>query len=108
MTLSRRDFLKIGGASCLVAGAGALAGCSPAGEQKATEPVSAGADTGEGLAGYAPVNFTEETEILIIGTGYAGLGAAMAPSSRQIKRAAHRAAKKVNQAVDHLADSLEM
>ncbi|WP_160213524.1 FAD-dependent oxidoreductase [Adlercreutzia aquisgranensis] len=80
MTLSRRDFLKIGGASCLVAGAGALAGCSPAGEQKATEPVSAGADTGEGLAGYAPVNFTEETEILIIGTGYAGLGAAMAPA----------------------------
>ncbi|WP_165249549.1 FAD-dependent oxidoreductase [Adlercreutzia sp. ZJ141] len=80
MTLSRRDFLKVGGVTCIVAGAGtALAGCSPKsdGSEKATQ-------TGEGseaaLVGYQPVNFTDETDILIIGTGYAGLAAAMAPA----------------------------
>ena len=80
MTLSRRDFLKVGGATCIVAGAGAaLAGCSP--QDNASENLAA---TGEGaeasLAGYQPVNFTDETDILIIGTGYAGLAAAMAPA----------------------------
>ena len=78
MTISRRDFLKIGGASCIVAGAGAaLVGCSPAGgaDDKAL------AETGEAaLVGYAPVNFTDEVDILIIGSGYAGLAAAMAPA----------------------------
>ena len=52
MTISRRDFLKIGGASCIVAGAGAaLVGCSPAGgaDDKAL------AETGEAtLVGYSP------------------------------------------------------
>ncbi len=78
MTISRRDFLKIGGASCIVAGAGAaLAGCSPAGGE-AEAPL---AETGEAaLVGYAPVNFTDEVDILIIGSGYAGLAAAMAPA----------------------------
>ena len=33
----------------------------------------------------------------------------MTPSStRQIKRAAHRAAMRVNEAVDHLADAMDM
>lgn len=78
MTISRRDFLKIGGASCIVAGAGAaLAGCSPAGGE-AEAPL---AETGEAaLVGYAPVNFADEVDILIIGSGYAGLAAAMAPA----------------------------
>ena len=48
MTISRRDFLKIGGASCIVAGAGAaLAGCSPAGGE-AEAPL---AETGEAASG---------------------------------------------------------
>ena len=57
MTLSRRDFLKIGGASCIVDGTGAaLVGCSPAGGSS-DAPL---AETGEtSLVGYAPVNFTE-------------------------------------------------
>ena len=53
MTISRRDFLKIGGASCIVAGAGAaLAGCSPAGGE-AEAPL---AETGEAalVAAMAP------------------------------------------------------
>ena len=36
------------------------------------------------------------------------LGATMAPSSRQIKRAAHKAARRVNEAIDHLADAMDM
>lgn len=76
MTLSRRDFLKIGGASCLVAGTGAaLAGCASSDD---SAPL---ADTGEAaLVGYQPVSFAEETDILIIGSGYAALAAAMAPA----------------------------
>jgi len=75
MALSRRDFLKVGGSACIVAGAGAaLAGCSPSGKK------SSGTADGDGLVGYKEVDFTKETEILIIGTGYAGLAAAMAPA----------------------------
>ncbi len=38
----------------------------------------------------------------------AAMGAMMAPSSRQIKRTAHKAAKRVNEAIDHLADAMDM
>ena len=78
MTVSRRDFLKIGGASCLVAGAGAaLAGCGPA-SKGSDAPL---ADTGElALVGYRPVAFAEEVDVLIIGSGYAGIAAAMEPA----------------------------
>ena len=30
------------------------------------------------------------------------------PSSRQIKRTAHKAARRVNEAIDHLADAMDM
>lgn len=36
------------------------------------------------------------------------LGMAVAPSRRQIRRTAHMAAKRVNQAVDRLADAMDM
>jgi len=36
------------------------------------------------------------------------LGMAMAPSRRQLRRTAHMAAKRVNQAVDRLADAMDM
>ena len=35
----------------------------------------------------------------------AALGTMLAPSGRELKKAAHRAARKVNQAVDHFTDS---
>jgi len=38
----------------------------------------------------------------------AAWGMSMAPSHRQLKRAAHQAAKRVNQAVDRLADAMDM
>lgn len=71
-TLNRRNFLKgaIASGAVLVAG-GALAGCASGGSQSATE--------GDALVGYAPINFAEETDVLIIGTGIAGLSAAMDP-----------------------------
>ena len=36
------------------------------------------------------------------------MGITMAPSSRQIKRTAHKAARRVNEAIDHLADAMDM
>ena len=80
MALSRRDFLKVGGSACIVAGAGAaLAGCSPnGGQSNDAKPAEGGADAS--VVGYEPVSFDKETDILIIGTGYAGLAAAMAPA----------------------------
>ena len=36
------------------------------------------------------------------------MGMTMAPSSRQIKLTAHRAARRVNEAIDHLADAMDM
>ena len=36
------------------------------------------------------------------------LGMTMAPSHRQLKRAARMAAKRVNQAVDNLADAIDL
>ena len=36
------------------------------------------------------------------------LGMTMAPSHRQLKRAARMAAKRVNQAVDNLADAMDL
>ncbi len=36
------------------------------------------------------------------------IGMTMAPSHRQLKRAAHQAAKKVNQAVENLAEAIDL
>lgn len=36
------------------------------------------------------------------------LGMTMAPSKRQIKRAAHMATKRVNEAVENLADAMDL
>ena len=70
-TLDRRNFLKgaIASGAVLVAGT-ALAGCA-SGESKGAE--------GDTVVGSAPVEFAEETDVLIIGTGIAGLSAAMDP-----------------------------
>ena len=38
----------------------------------------------------------------------AALGMNMAPSHRQIKRAAHMAAKRVNEAVENLAEAMDL
>lgn len=70
-TYDRRGFLKgaLASGAVLLAG-GAMVGCS--GEK---EPAS----DGDTLVGFEPVNFSEETDVLIVGTGIAGLSAAMDP-----------------------------
>lgn len=76
-SMNRRDFLKMATATgaVLVAG-GALAGCaSPSGGSNAGSDASGS----EKLIGYAPINFAEETDVLVIGTGIAGMSAAMDP-----------------------------
>ena len=79
--LDRRSFLKAAVASgaVLVAG-GALAGCSPSGSGS-----SGTAAAGDSVVGATAVNFTEETEVLILGTGIAGMSAAMDPVEAGIK-----------------------
>lgn len=68
-TLNRRNFLKgaLASGAVLMAG-GALAGCA-----------SEGGNSGDTVVGFAPVEFAEETDVLIVGTGIAGLSAAMDP-----------------------------
>ena len=69
-SLDRRGFLKtfaIGSAAAMVAGAG-LAGCAP--QQKGS--ANATTVSGAGL----PEKWDEECEVLVIGSGYAGLAAA--------------------------------
>lgn len=70
MTLSRRDFLKVGGSACLVASSAALVGAGA---------TAAFADEEAIIPGAQPVNFAQEADVLIIGTGFGGLAAAMEP-----------------------------
>ncbi len=70
--LTRRDLVKMGGAACLVMG-GAAAAAGAQGAQAA----EAGMAT---VVGTAEINFTKETDILIVGTGISGLAAAMEPA----------------------------
>ena len=62
--MNRRSFLKTAAATgaVLVAG-GALAGCSSQGGGSAA---SAEPDAENRLVGYAPIEFSEETDVLVI------------------------------------------
>lgn len=76
MALSRRDFIKMGGAACLVTGAGAsLAGCN-AGSGGNSGGGGGGASAGF-VVGASDVDFSVEAEVVILGTGIAGLAAGM-------------------------------
>ena len=69
MQLTRRDLVKFGGASCLVASSAALAAPALADDAAAAQVV-----------GTAAVNFTQEADVLIVGTGLSGLAAGMEPA----------------------------
>ena len=72
--MNRRNFLKAAIASgAVIAAGGALAGCSPNGGS------TGGSGEAEQVVGTAPVSFSEETDVLILGTGIAGMSAAMDP-----------------------------
>ena len=74
--MNRRTSLKAAVASgaVLVAG-GALAGCAANGGGTS----AAASGDAERVVGTAPVSFAEETDVLILGTGIAGMSAAMDP-----------------------------
>lgn len=95
--LSRRSFLGLGAAAAVVAGAG-LAGCSPQGKSQEadaapekTEPATSGSgNTGvSDWLGEEPVIdeiiATEETEVLVIGSGTGGMFAACAAAEEGAK-----------------------
>ncbi|WP_162610842.1 flavocytochrome c [Gordonibacter sp. An230] len=68
-TIARRDFLKAAGlAGAAFAGSTMLAGCAP----KSAETVQAATAASSGL----PEMWDEEVEVLVVGSGYAGLAAA--------------------------------
>lgn len=71
-SMKRRDFFKVAGAAGAIVATGALAGCSPGNGGGASQE-------GDGVVGYEPVNFSEETDVLVLGTGIAGMSAAMDP-----------------------------
>lgn len=79
-SMNRRNFLKAAIASgAVLAAGGALAGCATNGGS------AKNATAGENVVGTAPVSFSEETDVLILGTGIAGMSAAMDPVEAGLK-----------------------
>lgn len=71
--MNRRNFLKAAIASgAVIAAGGALAGC-------ASNNTASSGTGAENVVGTAPVSFSDETDVLILGTGIAGMSAAMDP-----------------------------
>ena len=74
--MERRDFFKLAGASAAaLAVGGALFGC----EAPIAQPAPAGEQSSESVVGSPAVSFSEEVDVLIVGSGIAGLSAAMDP-----------------------------
>jgi fumarate reductase flavoprotein subunit len=70
MEQTRRDFLKLGGAAAIVATTAGLAGCG----------TKASAKSADGkVLGVTALNFAEETDVVIIGTGISGMSAGILP-----------------------------
>lgn len=77
--MNRRNFLKAAIASgAVIAAGGALASCA------SNNTASSGTGT-ENVVGTAPVSFSDETDVLILGTGIAGMSAAMDPVEAGLK-----------------------
>ena len=79
---SRREFFRLAGAGALGAAAFGLAGCGSKGNEPAPEPAAK-----EAIAGVPgrDINFTKETEVLIIGAGPGGMLCALQTSAAGIK-----------------------
>lgn len=76
--MERREFFKLAGISATALATGAaLYGCDSLSTSPGTDPTTEGNSV---VSVGIPVSFTEETDVLIIGSGIAGLSAAMDPS----------------------------
>lgn len=74
--MERRDFFKLAGTSAAVlAVGGALFGCDAA-ATAISKPVTS---NGDQIVGAAAISFTNDVDVLIVGSGIAGLSAAMDP-----------------------------
>lgn len=74
--MERRDFFKLAGASAAaLAVGGALFGC----EAPIAQPAPEDGQSSESVVGSPAVSFAQETDVLIVGSGIAGLSAAMDP-----------------------------
>lgn len=73
MNTSRRDFLKLGGMALVTAGAAGMTACSPNSDNGNISEV-------EGrVVGYGEIDWVDEADVVIVGTGITGLSAAIAP-----------------------------
>lgn len=74
--MERRDFFKLAGASAAtLAIGGALFGC----ETEIVAPKTADPTQGENVVGSPAISFSETVDVLVVGSGIAGLSAAMDP-----------------------------
>ncbi|OUO90205.1 FAD-binding dehydrogenase [Gordonibacter sp. An230] len=80
--MKRRGFFKLAGMSAAAfAASGVLAACGAG--QLPADPLRSGSDEGGGnpsVAGDSGVSFSSEVDVLVVGSGIAGLSAAMAPA----------------------------
>lgn len=78
--MERRAFFKLAGASAVLAAAGGLAACSGADVPAPLAPPSSeGENANSQVADDPAVSFTSDVDVLVVGSGIAGLSAAMAP-----------------------------
>lgn len=75
--LNRRDFFKLSGASAaaLIVGSTVMGCDATAGIGNSVDPAE-----NEGVSAGVPINFSKEVDVLIVGSGIAGLSAAIEPS----------------------------
>ena len=77
--MQRRTFFKLAGVSAAAAVGGAVVACSPRAESSPFLP-QVSEEKPYRIAHESEINFTSEVDVLIIGSGIAGLSAAMAPA----------------------------
>lgn len=76
--MERRSFFKLAGLAAVAASGTALASCASGVELPSLVPSGSG-EGGPHIADDSPVDFAAEVDVLVVGSGIAGLSAAMEP-----------------------------
>ncbi|MFR8008695.1 MAG: FAD-binding protein, partial [Gordonibacter urolithinfaciens] len=76
--MERRAFFKLVGAGAVVAAGGGLAACSSGAVPSPLAP-AASEEEGPRVFENPDVSFSSDVDVLVVGSGIAGLSAAMAP-----------------------------
>ncbi|MBX9033364.1 FAD-dependent oxidoreductase [Gordonibacter massiliensis (ex Traore et al. 2017)] len=77
--MERRAFFKLIGAGAVIAAGGAMTACSSSGGLASPLAPAPSTDEGPCVADDPEVSFSSEADVLVVGSGIAGLSAAMAP-----------------------------